>query len=321
MNWRDPDAHVIVLSDHGFESGRFRPLEPLGSALDNPLRWHRSHGVFCMAGPGIRRDELVYGAGLLDIGPTVLTMFGLKPGADMPGRVLSEAFEKAPGSERIASWEIAEADVERAVTPEAVWDAAAVLAQLAALGYIDAAGQESGEQLKKVQADRDFNLAKIHLSAGRYVEAIALFDSLAGESGDPPNSAYLMYLAHCYSRAGRLEECRLIAGQLLARDAEGASANVIRGNLALMEGDVESGLAYLLKAEACWEKTPHLQHLIGRVYLQAGMWAEAERLFRKVIEFDADAVESHAGLARCLLERGFPKESRGGSTDSHWLEI
>ena len=47
-----------------------------------------------MAGPGIQRDERIYGASLIDIAPTVLTLFGLPIGEDMDGRPLLEAFEK-----------------------------------------------------------------------------------------------------------------------------------------------------------------------------------------------------------------------------------
>ena len=50
-------------------------MEPAGPAIE-----HRDLGVFAMYGPGIKQDKLVFGTTLLDIAPTVLTLFGL------PGR-------------------------------------------------------------------------------------------------------------------------------------------------------------------------------------------------------------------------------------------
>jgi arylsulfatase A-like enzyme len=58
-----------------------------------------------MAGAGIRRDERIYGASLIDIAPTVLTLFQLPIGADMDGRPLLEAFETPPSVAVIPSWE------------------------------------------------------------------------------------------------------------------------------------------------------------------------------------------------------------------------
>src|SRR3954454_6214342 len=99
-----PETTVILCSDHGFESGARRPpatpREPAGPAV-----WHRPFGIFVMAGPGIKQDERIYGASLIDVGPTVLTLFDLPIGEDMDGRPLLEAFVEPPLVKTIASWE------------------------------------------------------------------------------------------------------------------------------------------------------------------------------------------------------------------------
>src|SRR5689334_14665453 len=99
-----PETTVIVCSDHGFESGLQRPMamprEPAG-----PAAWHRQYGILVMAGPGIKRDERIYGASLVDITPTVLTLFDLPIGKDMDGRPLLEVFETTPEVKTIESWE------------------------------------------------------------------------------------------------------------------------------------------------------------------------------------------------------------------------
>src|SRR5205085_6000999 len=79
------DTTVILLSDHGFHSDLLRPgytpMIPSG-----PTIWHRPLGMLVMRGDAIKRDERIYGASLLDIAPTVLTLFGLPVGQDMEGR-------------------------------------------------------------------------------------------------------------------------------------------------------------------------------------------------------------------------------------------
>ena len=99
-----PDALVLVCSDHGFQSGNLRPLgnpnEPAG-----PTFWHREHGMFVLHGPGVRRDERIYGATLLDLAPTLLTLLGLPVGEDMDGKPLLEALVDPTPPGRIPSWD------------------------------------------------------------------------------------------------------------------------------------------------------------------------------------------------------------------------
>ena len=95
-----PDAYVMIVSDHGFQSGPLRPRGPV-----EPAQWHRPQGIFVLHGPGIRADEMIEGATLLDIAPTILTLFGLPVGEDMEGKILVNAFVEPPAITRIPSWE------------------------------------------------------------------------------------------------------------------------------------------------------------------------------------------------------------------------
>ena len=58
-----------------------------------------------MCGPGIKKDQLIHGANLLDIAPTILTLFGLPLGEDMDGKPLLDAFATPPAVQSIASWD------------------------------------------------------------------------------------------------------------------------------------------------------------------------------------------------------------------------
>ena len=72
----DENTSVILMSDHGFHPDHLRPgyipAEPAGPAVE-----HRHFGILCLKGPGLRVNERVLGASLLDICPTILTLFGL----------------------------------------------------------------------------------------------------------------------------------------------------------------------------------------------------------------------------------------------------
>jgi len=100
------DTTVIVVSDHGFGGTGMVPWSgghgrlTLGAPIAPP-------GVLILSGPGFKSGGLGVRASVLDIMPTLLALLGLPAGADMPGRVIAEAFVEGspPVPARIASWE------------------------------------------------------------------------------------------------------------------------------------------------------------------------------------------------------------------------
>src|ERR1700683_959445 len=154
-----PDTTVILASDHGFHSDHLRPRgipnEPAGPAIQ-----HRPFGIICMKGPHIKQDERIYGATLLDITPTMLTLFGLPVGQDMDGRVLVQAFEEPPEIARIPSWgdepgECGMPPSDLGMDPAA---AQAVLQQFVALGYIQPPSENEGKAVENAVRESKFNL-------------------------------------------------------------------------------------------------------------------------------------------------------------------
>jgi arylsulfatase A-like enzyme len=132
------DTTVLVVSDHGFGGTGRVPWSgghgriTLGAPIAPP-------GVLILSGPGIATGGKGVDASVLDIAPTLLALLGLPAGADMPGRVLEEAF--APGAAvtpaRIASWEqIGRRRVTQAPPVDPEGDSER-LERLRALGYIE----------------------------------------------------------------------------------------------------------------------------------------------------------------------------------------
>lgn len=138
------EATFMVVSDHGFRSGAFRPADALPYTTQQPVEWHAPNGIFLLSGPGARRGEsLRVRPTLFDIAPTLLHLAGLPVAHDMPGRVLTEALEPgfvaAHPVRSIASYESVGPE-RRAPSldagPESRQAESDLLASLRSLGYI-----------------------------------------------------------------------------------------------------------------------------------------------------------------------------------------
>ncbi|MFZ9692485.1 MAG: alkaline phosphatase family protein, partial [Phycisphaerales bacterium] len=166
------DTTVILLSDHGFHPDHLRPehipVEPAGPAIE-----HRTYGIFVAKGPGIRKGGEIAGASVLDLCPTVLSLYGLPVGRDMDGKPLVTIFENPPEVASIESWESVpgQSGMHR---PEAILDSvqsAEAMKQLVELGYIEEPNEDTGVAVKETVRELRYNLAQSYMDAGRLAEA------------------------------------------------------------------------------------------------------------------------------------------------------
>ncbi|MFN9371282.1 MAG: alkaline phosphatase family protein [Planctomycetaceae bacterium] len=227
-----PETTVILMSDHGFESGALRvrelPNEPAGPADD-----HRSYGMLAMRGPGLKRDELIHGANLLDIAPTVLTLLGLPVGRDMDGRVLTSAFTTPPEVESIESWEQVPGEAGQH-PPDAqidMVDAHESLKQLVALGYIEKPDEDRERAAQRTIRELRYNLARSHLSAHMLPEAIALLTELWKDFPDEGRFGVKLFEAQLQLR--RTDEARQTLGRLI--ESKDHFSAIARENLAKLQ--------------------------------------------------------------------------------------
>ena len=195
------DTTIIIVSDHGFHSDYLRttyiPDEPAG-----PADHHREHGIICMKGPGIKKDELIYGTSLLNIAPTVLSLFGLPIGKDMDGIPILQAFKDEIKIETIPTWDKVEGNdgmhpVEARKDPIADQKA---LQQLIELGYVEDPGPDKQKAAEKAETETKYNLARVFVSNYRYGEAISLLEELYNKEKD--QGRFALRLAKCYSETG-----------------------------------------------------------------------------------------------------------------------
>lgn len=179
LNFTDEHTTVILMSDHGFHPDEHRPeyipAEPAGPAVE-----HRHFGILCMKGPGLRSGEPILGASLLDICPTVLTLFGLPPGKDMDGKVLLPAFKAPPRIEPIESWDHVPGNAgihppETRLDPVA---SAEAFKQLVELGYVAPPGPNVKDTVDECVRELKYNLARSYRDGNHCGEAAALAEEL-----------------------------------------------------------------------------------------------------------------------------------------------
>lgn len=78
-----PDTAILLVSGKGYR---------LASNPAAQTAYQTSRGFFCFRSPGVKADELVNGASLLDLAPTILHTLGIAPAAGMDGTPLVQAF-------------------------------------------------------------------------------------------------------------------------------------------------------------------------------------------------------------------------------------
>lgn len=217
----DANTAVILMSDHGFHSDHLRPrsipLEPAGPAIQ-----HRFYGVFAAKGPGIRKDERIYGANLLDICPTTLLMFGLPIGEDMDGKPLVNLFTEPPVIETIPSWDdVPGADgshpPDKQVDPVEAQEA---IRQLVELGYIEAPGENAEQAAAETVRELRYDLARSYIDANRHADAIPILEELLVKW--PDEYRFTILLINCLHALDRVKETRPLLEELVVRREKNA---------------------------------------------------------------------------------------------------
>lgn len=325
-----PETIVLLVSDHGFHNDHLRPVA-LPRVPAAPAAQHRAFGIVAMRGPRIRRDERIYGASLLDIAPTVLSLFDLPVGRDMDGRVLVNAFERPPEVRLIPSWEqvvplpgmsAGMHSPEMRLDPEA---AQAVIDQFVALGYV----QENSDQKTAVtRAVRElkYNRSRALMDERKPGEALPLLETLCSDW--PEELRFRESLGNCYIALGRTLDARNTLRELLdfcesmgkqqrepenPETAKAAKSSLpglrgreqwLMGQILAEEGDRQGALDCFLRAESAFPLMPGLHTALGGTYLKIGRTPDAKRAFQRALEIDPESSVALLGLAQCSLRLG-----------------
>lgn len=304
-----PNAVVIVCSDHGFLNDQTRPVETPENPA-GPEAWHRMHGMLAVGGPGIVKDERVYGATILDITPTVLHVMGLPVGRDMDGKALVTALDGAPPVAFIDSWDAVESPAAGVHPPDLRVDPFAqqeAMEQLIELGYMARPAENVQSRMNLASEEARYNLAVSHLDAENLSEAAALLEALYAEF--PQKQRYVMQLAFCRIMQNRPAEARALAEKFNATERNSPQVQVLLGSIAFADGRDEDAVNHLRSAEAANPRLPNLHAQIGQVYVQQEKWTDAGRAFTRALEIDPDAPMPLYGLSVVALHDQRPEDA------------
>ena len=212
----DEDTTIILMSDHGFHSDHLRPqaipTEPAGPAIE-----HRDLGIFVAQGPGIKKDHMVGGANLLDVAPTILTIFGLPYGEDMDGRPLVDIFEDDREVKTIPSWEAVDGETGQYQEGASLDSAESkeTMEQLIALGYIDRPDPDNTVAVEQCQRELDYNLARAYMDGSCFGDAIPILNTLYNKY--PLEFRFGLQLANCLRAMNRHQELEQLIADLNTR--------------------------------------------------------------------------------------------------------
>jgi len=303
------DAWVMLVSDHGFQPDHLRPRhiprEPAG-----PAAQHRHYGVFALKGPGILKDERIYGASLLDVTPTLLTLMGLPVGQDMDGKPLLNAFETPPDIIAIPSWdtEPGNAGMHPKGTRIDPMEAREAILQLAALGYIEAPSEDQEEAVAQTVRELDYNLSRAYMDAELHVEAVPILEKLIEKW--PDEHRFGTHLVACLQALGRIEEARTLLEAVFARKE--AAARKAREQLKAFSeehkdkkpGDfteAEQRRVSDLRARAGFNPYA-MAYLMGSLLFAEGDEAQALVYLKRAEEADPSRPDLHLKLGAVYLE-------------------
>lgn len=293
------DATIMLISDHGFFPNHNRPKaiphEPTGPAIE-----HSPFGIFVLNGPGIKKDQWISGASLLDITPTLLSLFNLPIGEDMDGKVLLSAFEEAPLVETITSWDEALKTPWTEEKPEEISEAEAdaELRQLIELGYIDDPGDDAEVAISKTISENNFNLARAHIDGGQLKEGAEILESLYNEF--PDQLRFALRLIYVYQGLGEIKKARKVFEEVKEKQKKDSPEfDILEGTLLLAEGRYKKALTLFHKVEEEAEDAPQINLRIAHAYFQLHEYRNAITAAKKEVALDAQSYSSYYLIALC----------------------
>jgi predicted AlkP superfamily phosphohydrolase/phosphomutase/Tfp pilus assembly protein PilF len=298
-----PETTIVVVSAHGFHSDHLRPTHREDAPTHDAAPWRRPSGILVARGPGFKRDELVFGASLLDVAPTVLTVLGVPVGRDMEGRVLAQAFAGPMTPEYVDTHEPNDAcDPAAAETVDDRQAAREALEELAALGYVEKPFEVATQAIEAATAQRLFNLSEVHLAKGEPARAAELLEEMLRLR--PDHTVARLRMAQCRLDLGDITGCRAVVNGLVKGEPESPWAHLAEGLIRFAEKELDGALDALRRAEQGLPTLALIPMRIGTIQLRRGAWQEAERAFRRALEIDGDDVQAYDGHGSALYAQG-----------------
>jgi predicted AlkP superfamily phosphohydrolase/phosphomutase/tetratricopeptide (TPR) repeat protein len=303
MKLIDSDTTVILMSDHGFESGPKRILN-MPKVQAAPSLEHRQFGIFIASGPNIKKNQKVFGMGLIDVAPTILHHFGLPIGKDMDGKVILDIFKNPGAPTYIESWDNESGDfaeIDRTKETDALSDEE-TMQQLIELGYIEKLDEKYEVAIKKTRVDLKHNLARVYMGKKDFLEAKKQLLELLEEKDTIDLAPFYMDLISIALFEKDFEEANTYLNLVQTSNTE------IDYNLALTEAKILSEMGKPRKAlkilikERERHESGEVLFLMGKLKYDLGDFQESRLLLELAIEKEPQKANFHAAIAEVLLQ-------------------
>jgi hypothetical protein len=290
------NVQIMLVSGHGVTTSI--PPAPAPHANDDDA-WKSPHGIFAACGPGLASDALVFGASVLDVAPTILASLGLPIGDDMEGRVLVESFDQPPVITRVESWKktsIIEA-LPKIEDPAAAETLAAV----------------------RLQRERDWNLARSYLDAGRTEGALPSLERLF--RGFPERSEFALVLFESQLALHRLAEASETLEILLEGLPPGFWPLVLQAELHLARGETQVARSLANQSREFNPTQPDALRRLGMLWLRLRDWDSLEALAAEAIRLSDQQAVAWLGLAEAKLRKRAVVEAEAAATRAIGLDF
>ena len=303
MQLIDSDTTVILMSDHGFESGSKRILN-MPKVQAAPSLEHSQFGVFIASGPNIKKNQKVFGIGLIDVAPTILHHYGLAVGEDMDGKVIQDIFECTEPVKYIDSWDKEPGDfaeLEGEVETDVLSDEE-TMRQLVELGYVEKLDDKFEVAIKKTRIDLKHNLARVYIGKKDFSQAKYHLLDLLKELEPDDCAPFYMDLISIALMEKELDNAVKYLELVKSSNTE------IEYNLNFTESQILAEMGRPLDAFKILEKerTRHqsgqLLFRMGKIKFQLGDFEEAQELLELAIELEPQKATFYATLAEVLLQ-------------------
>jgi tetratricopeptide (TPR) repeat protein/predicted AlkP superfamily pyrophosphatase or phosphodiesterase len=298
MDLIDDETTLVMISDHGFKSGDIRPSGPSAIGGGQAVKWHRMAGAIAFYGHRVNKGEVIMGASVLDVAPTVLRLLGLPAADDMPGRVLEEAFNEGwlASSSEIGA---VESYGTRGATGEAVRredEEAAMLERLRALGYV---GGGSADENR---------LAGSYFSKGEFDKAIEIWqEELRAE---PDNPQVLTYMANALLHKGEVDDATSVLEGVIEKHPEFVDARNMLSMCYINARRLADAERIALSVLALEPGNGEAHFSLGVIADQRGRHDEALSAFKRSVELRGDYDEARFNLANEYFRRGNFKHAK-----------
>ncbi len=285
------ETTVVLVSPHATAD----PLPGMEGAFPTSGAAVRRFGVACLAGPGIRRGAVLQSATVLDIVPTILSLFGLPLGEDMDGRPWQETFSESINIRHTPTWELIATAAESPTSKNAT-----------ALPPVPQSSSEEWEAEGKnvaqiIRRNQKINLALALSDSDRASLAIDCWKELMSDY--PEDTYFPLQLISCLIKNKEYLECGQIIGQLTPEIANHPQVRLALAELALAEGRIDEVRHILCDLSDDLWSSPLWLNQAGGILLKCEAWEDAEKTFLNSLQMQADNPIARNGLSTIYWEQ------------------